>query len=86
MRKAFGILLILIGIAIIPLSIAGFIWLDGMACAFGTASGSCPPPDFTSPESLMLVWFPSALGVLLIALSLWFLRKRKATPATDRVS
>ena len=86
MRKAVGILLILIGIAIIPLSIAGFIWLDGMACAFGAASGSCPPPDFTSPESLMLVWFPSALGVLLIALSLWFLRKRKATPATDRVS
>lgn len=86
MRKAFGILLVLIGIAIIPLGIAGFVWLEGMACAFGSISGPCPPPDLASPEALVLVWIPAAVGVLLIALGRRLFRGRKETSATDRPS
>ncbi len=80
MRKAFGALIMLTGAAIIPASFFGFVWLLGMACAFGSTSGSCPPADFASGEALTVFWLPSAVGILLIILGRRIFRGPRPRP------
>ncbi|WP_254700168.1 methionine synthase [Roseovarius sp. EC-SD190] len=52
--------------------IAGYIWISGLACAFGSPNGRCvfPMPwDMRGEDLMILVLFPAALVATLLVLA-----------------
>ncbi len=66
MDKLVGLLMILAGVALPILGFVALAWLSGLACAFGTGAGQCPPMDMLSLEAVALFWAPLVSGVLIV--------------------